>query len=40
MFLAAGLHCMVHTTQSDIIAVHTHFTTNVSQMHYDRVYNC
>ena len=25
---------------SEIMAVHTHFTTNVSQMHYDRVYNC
>ena len=29
-----------HNPQSEIMAVHTHFITNVSQMHYDRVYNC
>ena len=29
-----------HNPWSEIMAVHTHFTTNVSQMHYDRVYNC
>ena len=28
-----------HNPRSEIMAVHTHFTT-VSQMHYDRVYNC